>query len=99
MRLAALTLVFLAFTIWSFSIVFDGGFRPLTEMLWREPWGRQVFMDLVLSLGIAWTWLLPDARDRKIPAIPYIVGTLALGNISVLAYLVHREAKATLVAK
>lgn len=99
MRLAGLTLVFLVFTTWSFTIVFGEGFGALSDMIWREPWGKQVFLDLVISLTIAWTWLVPDARERKIPAVPYIIGTLALGSIAVLAYLVHREAKATLAMK
>jgi hypothetical protein len=94
MRLAALTLVFLVFTTWSFTIVFGEGFGALSEMIWREPWGKQVFLDLVISLTIAWTWLVPDARARQIPAVPYILGTLVLGSIAVLAYLVHREVKA-----
>jgi len=91
MRLAALASLFVAFTIWSFGIVAGQGFSPLLALLSTEPWVQQLFVDLVLALGVAWAWLWQDARARKIPAWPYLVATLALGSIGVLAYLVHRE--------
>ena len=91
MRLAALVTVFVAFTVWSLSIVAGQGFSPLAALLTGAPWAQQLFVDLCLALGVAWVWLFQDARRHGIRAWPYVLGTLAAGSIGVLAYLVHRE--------
>lgn len=93
MRLAVLVLIFLAFTGWSFFIVATQGFGAVIPLLAREPWAAQFFVDLSIALLVAWSWLIRDAKARGIPAVPYIIGTLALGSIAVLAYLIHREFK------
>ncbi len=91
MRLVVLVAVFVVFTGWSCTIIATQGFWGLASVLSREPWSQQLFVDLSISLIVAWSWLRHDARARGIAAWPYIVGTLAVGSISVLAYLIHRE--------
>lgn len=91
MRLAVLIVVFVAFTSWSFFIVATQGVGAIVPLLVREPWAAQFFVDLSIALLVAWSWLRPDAKRHGIPAVPYIIGTIALGSISVLAYLIHRE--------
>ncbi len=98
MRLGILALTFLAFTIWSTTIVESHGYFGFLTLAAREPWGAQMLVDLSLSLAVAWAFLVPDARRHGIPWVPYVVTTLALGSIGVLAYLIHRELRAPRLA-
>ena len=91
MRLLILVGLFLGFTIWSTTVaVAHGPFCFLTVSL-AHPWAMQMLLDLSIALFVAWSWLRHDAKARGIPAWPYMLCTLALGSIAVLAYLIHRE--------
>lgn len=91
MRLAVLIAVFLGFTGWSVTVAMADGPLGFLTLAMRERWALQVLLDLAISLVVGWTWLRVDARERGIPAWPYMLGTLTLGSIGVLAYLIHRE--------
>lgn len=91
MRLAVLLAVFLGFTTWSLTIVAGQGLGGLVSLVGREPWAAQLLVDLSLSLLVAWSWLRHDARTRGLTAWPYMVATVAVGSVAVLAYLIHRE--------
>lgn len=91
MRLIILVVVFVAFTVWSSTVAFSHGLLGFLTLAAREPWAAQMLVDLFLSFFVAWSWLRHDAKERGIAAWPYIVGTLALGSIGTLAYLIHRE--------
>jgi len=91
MRLAALLVVFVAFTAWSLTVLAGQGLGGFFSLVGREPWAAQLLVDLSLSLVVAWSWLRHDARTRGITAWPYMVATVALGSVAVLAYLLHRE--------
>ena len=91
MRLVMLVVVFVAFTVWTTTIAFSHGLLGFVTLAAREPWAAQLLVDLFLSPFVGWSWLRHDARERGIAAWPYIVGTVTLGSIGVLAYLIHRE--------
>lgn len=91
MRLAFIIALFVAFTSWSFSIIFSSGLVGLIALVGKEPWAAQMLVDLVISWSVAWLWLSGDAKARGITAWPYIATTFVLGSIGVLAYLIHRE--------
>ena len=91
MRLAVLVVVFVAFTVWSSTIVLSHGILGAFTLAAREPWAAQLFVDLFLSCFVLWSFMRHDARARGIPALPYILATAAVGSIGVLAYLIHRE--------
>jgi hypothetical protein len=91
MRLITLIAVFAAFTLWSLTVAIGHGPLGFITNALEHPWGMQVLIDLSIALFVAWSWLRHDARERGIPAWPYILGTLTLGSIGVLAYLIHRE--------
>lgn len=93
MRLAVLVVIFLAFTGWSLSVVIGSGPIGFVSLAGREPWAAQMLVDLSIALFVAWSWLRHDAKAHGIPAVPYIIGTITLGSIGVLAYLIHRELK------
>ncbi len=91
MRLVSLIVLFVVFTGWSLSVVASQGFTGFLTLSAREPWAAQMLVDLTISLLVAWSWLRPDARARGINPWPYLLATLPLGSIAVLAYLIHRE--------
>lgn len=86
-----LLVVFTAVSLWMVAGESPIGFLTLAR---DEPWGAQVFMDLVMALTLFVTWMRRDARERGIPAWPYFIGTLLVGSPGALAYLVHRGLKA-----
>lgn len=91
MRLLILVVVFLGFTVWSTSVAVTHGFFGFLTVSLAHPWAMQMLLDLAIALFVAWSWLRHDARARGIAAWPYMIGTVALGSIAVLAYLIHRE--------
>jgi hypothetical protein len=87
-KVAALVLAaFGAFSIW---VVADYGYTGFLSLAAREPWGLQMLLDLVIACSFGIGWMVHDARKRDIKTWPYIVATLALGSIGLLAYLVRR---------
>jgi hypothetical protein len=54
------------------------------------PWGVQVVLDLFIALTLFLCWMVPDARERGLPAWPFVVLTILTGSIGALAYLVVR---------
>lgn len=50
----------------------------------------QVFVDLIIALGMVSAWMWNDARRRGISPVPYLVATLFLGSIGPLLYLFRR---------
>ncbi|MAQ18644.1 MAG: DUF2834 domain-containing protein [Sandaracinus sp.] len=86
---------FLAFAVYSAVIVLEHGYLGfVTDVALASDWGLQVVLDLVIALSLFLTWMVRDARERGLPAVPYVLGTLALGSVGALAYLVHREGAA-----
>lgn len=90
-RLLAFSAVFLAFSAWSTTIVVAHGYFGFLRLAAAEPWGGQMFVDLVIALSLVFAWLRRDAAKFGISPWPYFGLTLALGSMGPLAYLVHRE--------
>ncbi len=85
--LAAIALAaFLPYSLWVVYTAGPVGFLPLA---WREPWGMQLLLDLVLAVSIALSWLVPDAKRRGLAWWPYVAFS-ALGSPTLLFYLVRR---------
>ena len=93
-RLTALVLTLLAFGVYSTFVVVQHGYFGFIELALAEPWGGQMFLDLVIALALFMTWMIRDARERSITAWPFVVVTLALGSIGALLYLAVREVRA-----
>jgi hypothetical protein len=85
--------VFAAFTLYTAIVVMEHGYTGFIELALSGGWGAQVFIDLVIALLLFMSWMLPDARERGIPAAPYAILILGAGSIGALAYLVHRALK------
>ena len=88
--LAAIVLAgFGAFSIW---VVATQGYFGFLGLAGREPWGLQMLLDLVIALSVAFGWMRSDARRRGISTWPFLIATIVLGSIGILAYCVRRAA-------
>ena len=85
---AALVLAgFGAFSVW---VVASQGYFGFLALAGREPWALQMLLDLVIAATFASGWMIADARRRRITVWPYLVLTVVLGSIGILAYGVRR---------
>jgi hypothetical protein len=92
-KVAALVLAaFGAFSIW---VVAGHGYTGFLSLAAREPWGLQMLLDLVIACSFGIGWMIHDARKHAIKTWPYVVATLLLGSIGLLAYVVRRGLVAT----
>lgn len=84
-RLAAILLLpFATLTAWA---LLNGGISGILSFH-QSPGGWQVFTDLVISLILLLTFLVPHARDRGRNPWPWVAATLLLGSFGPLLYLV-----------
>jgi hypothetical protein len=75
-------LAFAAFSAWTISREGLFGFwYEHTDSLW----GNQVWFDLLLAFGLAWTALLPRARAAGLNLWFWAIFLLATGSIGLLA--------------
>jgi hypothetical protein len=95
MRLALVSIVLVPFALFSGYVVATMGLTNLFEVSAREPWALQMLIDIYLAISLFCVWMVKDARERGIPAWPYVIASLSLGSVGALAYLVHRELKGT----
>jgi hypothetical protein len=86
---AVVLAVFGAFSIW---VGVTQGYFGFVALAGREWWALQMLIDLVIALSFVVGWMAGDARKRGITIWPYVVATVVLGSIGVLAYCVRRGA-------
>ena len=82
--------VLVPFVVYSLWVVAGFGYTGFLAVAWREPWAMQMLLDLVIACSFGIGWMSHDARKRSISPWPFIVTTLALGSIGLLAYVVRR---------
>lgn len=75
------------FSLLSLYAVYRVGYLGIFDYHRHSPAGWQVFADLVIACVLLLTWLVPEARHRKISVWPYVVTTVFLGSIGPLLYL------------
>ena len=78
----AILVPFLLLTAWA---VLEVGFLGIFAVA-RSPGGLQVFVDLVISLLLLLTFLVPHARRSGRNPWPWVILTFFLGSISPLLY-------------
>jgi hypothetical protein len=92
MSIRALVLVvfvpFLLFSLWVGATDGPLGFLALAA---REPWGLQLLLDLAISLGFVTTWMVLDARRRRVTVWPFVIATILLGSFGPMAYVLARR--------
>jgi hypothetical protein len=90
-RLISLLVVVVCFGVLSILAMMDVGYFGILEPHFRSWGGAQVGTDLVILAILACIWMGNDARERGLPAWPFIVVTLVAGSFGPLLYLVARE--------
>jgi hypothetical protein len=86
----AALVVLAAFTVFSLWVVAGHGYFGFLSLARDEPWGLQMLLDLVIACSFGIGWMRADARRHGIATWPYVVATIALGSIGLLAYVVRR---------
>lgn len=81
---------FLALTGWA---LMNGGIMGIFNT-YQTPGGAQVFVDLIISLILLITFLVPHAKARGRNPWIWVVLTLGLGSISPLLYFAISSEKA-----
>ena len=89
-KLAIAAVVLAAFGAYSIWVVWSYGYFGFLSLAGREPWAMQMLLDLVIACSFGSGWMLADARRRGIAAWPFVLATVALGSIGLLAYVVRR---------
>ena len=89
-KAVAALVVLAAFTVFSLWVVAGHGDFGFLTVARDEPWGLQMLLDLVIACSFGIGWMRADARRRGIVTWPYVVATIALGSIGLLAYVVRR---------
>lgn len=81
---AGLSVLFFAFSL--AAVVLEGPFG-----FWHvgsaSLWGNQVWIDLLLAIGVAWTLIVPQAKAIGMRVLPWLVLILFTGCIGLLAML------------
>lgn len=78
---------FAAFTGW---VVWQHGYTSFFTEAAASAVSAQVLLDLGIALSMVSVWMIGDARERGLSAVPYLLLTLTLGSIGPLLYLVRR---------
>jgi len=82
-----IALVLFVFTAYSTYITFKEPFFQSVKSILRLRWGKQIVMDLYLGL-LAFNLFVFLHEGSLLKTLPWLVGSLALGNIVTYAYLV-----------
>jgi hypothetical protein len=81
---AALSLLFALFSL--DAVLSEGTLGFWTEHT-RNLWGNQIWFDLLLSIGIGWASLLPQAQALKMRPAPWLLFIVCTGSVGLLAML------------
>jgi hypothetical protein len=81
---AILSFLFLAFSVIPIAREGLAGLIAVHTLNW---WAAQVTIDLVLAATTAFSLAIPEARRQGIGIAPWLVATIALGSIGLLAFV------------
>ena len=79
---------FAALTAWA---IWSQGLVEIFAWVASTPGGILLGVDLLIALSLVTVWMVLDARDRGVNAVPYVLVTLGTGSLGPLLYLVRRE--------
>ena len=94
-RAIALIAVIAGFGVLSALALMDVGYLGVLRPHFQSWGGAQVFVDLVILAILACVWMVRDARERGLPAWPFVLLTLVAGSFGILFYLLARELRTT----
>ena len=81
---AVLSVILAAFTVWAIA---DEGLFGFWHEHTDSLWGNQVWFDLLLAFGMAWTTCLARMRVVGMAAGIWAIALIATGSIGLLAML------------
>ena len=73
------------FFAWSLVAVIQEGPLGFWPEHTRHLWGNQIWFDLLLSIGVGWALLVPQARTFGMRPLPWFVLIACTGSIGLLA--------------
>lgn len=76
-----------AFLAWSLFTVTTEGLLGVWPEHTRNAWGNQIWFDLLLAFGLAWTLLVPRALAAGMRPFPWLVLLLCTGSIGLFAMM------------
>ncbi|MBM3767403.1 MAG: DUF2834 domain-containing protein [Acidobacteria bacterium] len=79
---------FLAFTA---TVLYQHGYRGFFHWAFYNSATGLLFFDLVITLTLVSAWIMADARERGVLAVPYLLLTAAFGAAGPLLYLLRRR--------
>ena len=79
---AALSLCFFAFSL--YAVLTEGMFGFWPEHT-RNSWGNQIWIDLLLAVGVGWCFVVPKARALGMRLWPWWLLILCTGSTGLLA--------------
>jgi hypothetical protein len=85
-----LGLVLADFAVFTGWVLWQYGYVGLLDAALANAATLQVGIDLVLACAIGSYWVYNDARARNVNPWPYLITTVFLGSIGLLAYAVRR---------
>jgi hypothetical protein len=85
---AAASLAFLMFSLAAATLEGPLGFWPEHT---RNLWGNQIWFDLLLAVGVAWLFLVPQARGMRMRLPLWLVVVAATGCIGLLAMVARLQ--------
>ena len=77
----------LAFTLFSLYLVLAEGPLGFWPKHSQSFWGVQVWMDLLLALGVSCYFIVPKAKSVGVSVVPGLLLVLCTGSIGMLAFL------------
>ncbi len=78
-------LLSLGFFAFSLLVVSIGGSTGFWSEHIRNAWGNQIWLDLLLGIGIAFVLLVPRARAAGMHPLPWFICIACTGSIGLLA--------------
>jgi hypothetical protein len=90
-RLLALGVVIVGFGGLTAAALLDVGYWGIIEPHFKSWGAAQVLTDLVILALLSCIWMVRDAKEKGLPAWPFVAITLAAGSFGTLFYLVFRE--------
>jgi hypothetical protein len=94
-RILCLALVLVGFAALTVAALGHYGIVGYVQVLLSNLATIHVTMDVCIALTLVFVWMSIDAKERALPFWRYAVLGLFLGSVGPLAYLIHRELRAS----
>lgn len=92
---AVIAILFLSWSL--FAVISAGPFGFWIESS-RNVWGNQIWFDLLMAIGLALAFLVPEARRVGVQPLPWVVMTVLTGSLGLFVFaaiVLHKRAAST----